>query len=159
MPSSGFSIRSELGPRLESSPSAWDLRSYPRLSTRRRGLPSLSCCCRSSGQEKGVVPINQQRLAAPARETIVRFLVERHVLGKLRRRDDVAQAVFSVRNDLHSLVVVVEKMALDQETARMVSTKDATCTIAPSSGAEVQALVRQGPSFSPVPFVSRRWIV
>ncbi len=75
-------------------------------------------------QEKGVVPINQQMLAAPARETIVRFLVERHVLGKLRRPDDVAQSVFSVRNDLHSLVVVVEKMALDQETARMVSTKE-----------------------------------
>ncbi len=74
--------------------------------------------------EKGVVPINQQRLAAPARETIVRFLVERHVLGKLRRPDDVAQSVFSVRNDLHSLVVIVEKMALDQETARMVSTKE-----------------------------------
>lgn len=75
-------------------------------------------------QAKDVVPLNQQRLVAPAKETIVRFLVERHTLGKLRRPDDVAQSVFGVRKDLHWLVVIVQKMALDQETARMISTKD-----------------------------------
>ncbi|HEY8518164.1 MAG TPA: hypothetical protein VIS07_21855 [Candidatus Binatia bacterium] len=66
--------------------------------------------------EPSTLPLDAQRL-------LERFERERHALGDLRSPDDVAQRVLAARPDVERLVVVVQRMALDPQSARMTAHK------------------------------------
>ena len=69
-------------------------------------------------------PLDERALPAPARRALDRFRAERHALGRLRRPDDLAQALFRARPDLDALWVLVQRMQLDPATARMTSVRE-----------------------------------
>ncbi len=67
--------------------------------------------------------IDDRRLAPEARRVLRRFRGQRNALGRLREPDDVARAVFAAHRDLDRLVVVVQRLWLDPDTARIDSAK------------------------------------
>lgn len=68
--------------------------------------------------------LDERALPVPARRALDRFRAERHALGRLRRPDDLARALFRARPDLDVLVVLVQRIQLDPATARMTSVRE-----------------------------------
>lgn len=71
-----------------------------------------------------LAPLDERGLPEATRRALDRFRSERHALGRLRRPDDLARALFRARPDLPALVVLVQRMRLDPATARMTSTRE-----------------------------------
>ena len=75
-------------------------------------------------QSAGFAVIDESTLSMVAQQQLKSFREERHALGKLRRPDELARTVLRTRPDLSSVVVIVQRMTLDHDTALVVPTKD-----------------------------------
>ncbi|MEW6272925.1 MAG: hypothetical protein AB1689_26920 [Thermodesulfobacteriota bacterium] len=74
------------------------------------------------GEREGrLAAIEPGTLPVDVRTLLRRFEQERHALGALRSPDDVARRVLTARPELDRVVVVVQRMALDPDTARMTA--------------------------------------
>jgi hypothetical protein len=62
--------------------------------------------------------LDEASLPAGARSDLDRFRVERVALGRLREPRAAARAILAARPDLHGVVLVVQRTALDPRTAR-----------------------------------------
>ena len=71
----------------------------------------------------GLRPIDETALPAPVRAELERFRARRSALGTWVAPDAAARALHAVRPELASLVVVVQRLWLDRETARIASEK------------------------------------
>lgn len=72
-------------------------------------------------KDGALAPIDEAALPDAARRVLRRFRIERHALGALRPPDDVGRALLDARPDLPHVVIAVQRMRLDPETARMTS--------------------------------------
>ena len=72
----------------------------------------------------GLVPIDERTLPQGVRAVLDRFRIERHALGRLRLPDDVGRATLRASPNLEWLVVAVQRMLLDSDSARMTSRRD-----------------------------------
>lgn len=72
---------------------------------------------------KGGIPIPREKLPENVGVALDRFVMERHALGDFRRPDEVAALVLESQGDLDEVVVMVQRMILDPETALMTSRK------------------------------------
>ncbi len=80
---------------------------------------------RAAGENaEGLAPIDEQTLPPTLRRQLARFRVERHALGALRSPDALGAALLEARRDLEWVVVAVQRMRLDRESARMTSRRD-----------------------------------
>ncbi len=70
---------------------------------------------------QGGVPIDRTKLPVYAQQALQRFELRRHVLGNLHRPDEFAAHVLRARSDLSEVVILVQRMVLDPETARMTA--------------------------------------
>lgn len=70
---------------------------------------------------EGGVPIDRTRLPVYAQQALQRFELRRHVLGNLHRPDEFAAHLLRARSDLPEVVILVQRMVLDPETARMTA--------------------------------------
>jgi hypothetical protein len=68
---------------------------------------------------QGVVPLDERRLPAPVRQRLRRFRIERHALGQFRSADDTGRSILSALPELEWVVISVQRLTLDPETARM----------------------------------------
>jgi hypothetical protein len=68
-------------------------------------------------------PLDEHQLAPDAQRALLRFRIGRHALGRLRRPDDLGEALLRARPDLAWVLVAVQRMSLDAESARMTSTR------------------------------------
>jgi hypothetical protein len=75
-------------------------------------------------QGEHLAPIDERTLPTHVRRQLHSFRARRHALGKRVQPDELARALFDARPRLEGLLVVVQNMRLDRETARMISTKD-----------------------------------
>lgn len=66
--------------------------------------------------------VDESALPAGARGALAEFRSERQTWGQLRRPDDVARAVFAARPELEHLLVVVQRLELD-DTGHVASEK------------------------------------
>lgn len=71
-----------------------------------------------------LVPLDTDALSGDARAEMRAFRIRRHALGALAPPDALADAILRDRPDLQWLVVMVQRMKLDPESARMDSTRD-----------------------------------
>lgn len=69
----------------------------------------------------GLAPLDERELPEAARRVLRRFRVERHALGELRRPDDLGRSLLDARPDLERVVIAVQRMILDPDSARMTS--------------------------------------
>ena len=69
----------------------------------------------------GLVPLDESALPDSVRREGDAFRMRRHALGEWARPDTWAEAVLSARPDLNGVVVMVQRMILDRQTARMSS--------------------------------------
>jgi hypothetical protein len=66
--------------------------------------------------------VDESALPADVRGVLAEFRSERQTWGRLRRPDDVARAVFAARPELEHLLVVVQRLDLD-DSAHVASEK------------------------------------
>ncbi|MGI9432030.1 MAG: hypothetical protein ACR2PQ_07440 [Myxococcota bacterium] len=69
----------------------------------------------------GLVPLDESALPGSVRREGDAFRARRHALGEWARPDAWAEEVLSARPDLRGVVVMVQRMILDRQTARMSS--------------------------------------
>ena len=74
------------------------------------------------GREKFHVP--EDTLSSDVVSALDDFRKRRHAVGLLARPDAVAEAVFEAPGDLDLLLVLIQRMTLDHETALTTSSKD-----------------------------------
>lgn len=72
-------------------------------------------------EKGGITPLLE--LAPRVQDALNEFRSRRHALGILVEPNDVARAAFEADATLGSVLVLVQKMHLDRETALMTSTK------------------------------------
>ena len=94
----------------------WRLGGFAMYSTYVKTIVALA-----EPTEGGLRPLAEASLDPESLAVLERFRQDRSVLGRLRPPHDVARAVFRERPELRRLVVVVQRLALDPESARMVS--------------------------------------
>ncbi len=71
----------------------------------------------------GLALLTEERLPDEARRALLDFRARRSALGEWASPDELAAAVFAARPDLRGFVVVVQRLWLDPETARIASRK------------------------------------
>ena len=76
-----------------------------------------------AGGDAGGVYLDERKLPPKLQETMERFRHERSALGTLRRPDDLARVAFEARSDLDELFVVVQKLSVDRQTARITASR------------------------------------
>jgi len=72
----------------------------------------------------GFRSLDRHTLSPSLKRQLEIFEMERHALGTLRRPDDLGHAVLRERRELSSLIIMVQRMKLDPDTARMTSRHD-----------------------------------
>jgi hypothetical protein len=72
----------------------------------------------------GVAPLDERRLPAAIREELMRFRIRRHALGRLHSADDVGRSILAALPEIDWIVVSIQRMTIDPETARMRSSRN-----------------------------------
>lgn len=75
------------------------------------------------GRQGALKPVDETALPDTARRALRDFRADRHALGELQTAEGVGRALLNARPDLDWVVVAVQRMKLDRQTARMTSTR------------------------------------